>query len=81
MLISPLCRCSSKPQRKIANDYWNMFPVANLREVFESKGTKKEEICYAAAASNDVAQIKRVAEFVDKSISVAVSQHVICVLA
>jgi hypothetical protein len=52
-----------------------LFPVTNLREVFESKKSKKEEICYAEAVDNKPAQIKRVAEFVDKHLGCC-KQHV-----
>jgi hypothetical protein len=44
-----------------------LFPVTNLRQTFQSKGTKatKEELCYSAAAENGAQQIDRVAKFVD----------------
>jgi len=52
-----------------------LFPVANLRQVFESKKTRKEEICYAEASKSGNAQIKRVAEFVDNHLGCC-KQHV-----
>src|ERR1700733_4094779 len=52
-----------------------LFPVSNLRQIFESKKTKKEEICYAEAANNKPAQITRVAGFVDNHLGCC-KQHV-----
>jgi hypothetical protein len=41
-----------------------LFPAADLRSVFQAKGTKAE-ICFAAAANNNAANNKRIGEFVD----------------
>jgi hypothetical protein len=46
-----------------------LFPVKNLRQTFQAKGAKKEEICFAAASDAQPAQINRVAEFVDNHFS------------
>lgn len=51
-----------------------LFPVKNLRQTFQPRGAK-EEIAYRAAADAQVAQIKRVAEFVDNHFSCC-KQHV-----
>jgi hypothetical protein len=45
-----------------------LFPISILRSVWAAKGTK-EEICYAAAAPADYAQIERVINFVDEHLN------------
>jgi hypothetical protein len=69
--VAILQRASIEDRKRLLE----LFPVANLRQVFESKKTKKEEICYAEAAKRDTAQIKRVAEFVDSHLGCC-KQHV-----
>ena len=51
-----------------------LFPAADLRSVFQAKGTKTE-ICFATAANNDDETIKRIGEFVDNHFSCC-KQHV-----
>lgn len=51
-----------------------LFPAADLRAVFQPKGTKAE-ICFAAASHSDETNIKRIAEFVDSHFGCC-KQHV-----
>jgi hypothetical protein len=67
----PILKDSSVDDRKRLLE---LFPAANLRTTFQSKGAK-EEICYAAAASTADDQLARVAEFVDGHFSCC-KQHV-----
>jgi hypothetical protein len=69
--MSLLSRASVEDRKRLLE----LFPVANLREVFESKKTKKEEICYAEAVKTGAAQVKRIAEFVDNHLGCC-KQHV-----
>jgi hypothetical protein len=69
--MSILSRASVEDRKRLLE----LFPVANLREVFESKKNKKEEICFAEAAKTGVAQVKRIAEFVDTHLGCC-KQHV-----
>jgi len=69
--MSILSRASVQDRKRLLN----LLPVANLREVFESKKAKKEDICEAEAEKTGTAQMKRIAEFVDTYLGCC-KQHV-----